>query len=74
MGAGSVYTYCMCVMSSGISTMYIISPADHYSRCDCTLTVLSADPEMMLVSFKSTAITQPSCPVSVIFRVMSVGD
>ena len=84
-GAGSVCTYCMCVMSSGKSItshgMSVIimhfrktfPVVCNYSTHDCTLIVLSSDPEMMVVSVKSTALTHPLCP-SVIRSVMSVGD
>ena len=85
-GAGSVCTYCMCVMSSGKS---IISPsmsviiihfcitfpvACNYSTHDCTLIVPSPDPEMMVVSVMATAHKIPLCSFSVIRSVMSVGD
>ena len=86
-GAGSVCTYCMCVMSSGKS---IISPGMsviimhfcktfpvvcNYSTHDCTLIVSSSDPdpEMMVVSVMATDHTLSLCP-SVIRSVMSVGD
>ena len=41
---------------------------------DCTLIVLSTDPEMMLLSLNSTAHTPFSCPFRVALRVISVGD
>ena len=85
-GAGSVCTYCMCVMNSGKS---IISPGMsviimhfcktfpvvcNYSIHDCTLIVSSLDPEMMVVSVMATDRTHSLCPLSVIRSVMSVGD
>ena len=85
-GAGSVCTYCMCVMSSGKSStshgMSVIimhfcktlPVACNYSTHDCTLIVWLVDPEMMVVSVMATANTCPSCPLSVIRSVMSVGD
>ena len=83
--AGSVCTYCMCVMSSGKS---IISPGMsviimHFCKtfpvvCNysthCTLIVASPDPEIMVVSVMATDHTMSSCPFSVVRSVMSVGD
>ena len=46
----------------------------NYSTWDCTLIILSADPEMMIVSLTSTANTESLCPLSVVRSVMSVGD
>ena len=85
-GAGSVCTYCMCVMSSGKSIishgMSVIimhfcktfPVVCNYSTHDCTLIVLSADPEMMVVSVMATANTMSLCPFRAILSVMSVGD
>ena len=85
-GAGSVCTYCMCVMSSGkfitshgmsVIIMHFCKTFPvvcNYSTHDCTLSVLSADPEMMVVSVMATANTVLLCPLSVIRSVMSVGD
>ena len=46
----------------------------NYSTWDCTLIILSADPEMMIVSLTSTANTESLCPLSIVRSVMSVGD
>ena len=85
-GAGSVCTYCMCVMSSGKSItspgmsviiMYFCKTFPvvcNYSTHYCTLIVLSPDPEMMVVSVIATDHTHSLCPLSVIHSVMSVGD
>ena len=85
-GAGSVCTYCMCVMSSGKSIishgMSVIimhfcktfPVVCNYSTHDCTLIVLSSDPEMMVVSVMATDHTTRLCSLSVIRSVMSVGD
>ena len=77
-GAGSVCTYMQYVCDELWEIYYIhhiawyVSQVMHFcitfpvvcnnSTHDCTLIVLSTDPEMMVVSLTSTAYTSPSCP------------